>query len=221
MEHSNDTIIHDVQSAREYDAQAHISNWLGPEAVFGLAYEFTEPGQSLLDLGIGSGLSSILFHKAGLRIYGLDGSGEILKICAAKNFAVELKPHDLRNLPLPYSSSSFDHVISVAVLNSFSDLGSLFTDIARVLKWEGIFAFTVEEQKLGQEPSYPINQVEVTQAPEEKSAVLLHRHSEGYITGLLEQNHYGVLKTFEFVAFKYPAEHRDVIFKAYITRKNR
>jgi ubiquinone/menaquinone biosynthesis C-methylase UbiE len=90
MEQANDTIVRDAQSASEYDTQAKLSNWLGPEAVFGLTYEYVKPGQSLLDLGIGSGLSSILFHKTGLRIYGLDGSGEILKVCAAKNFAVEL-----------------------------------------------------------------------------------------------------------------------------------
>jgi predicted TPR repeat methyltransferase len=218
---TTDTIIHDAQSASEYDAQARLSNWHGPEAVFGLTYEFVEPGQSLLDLGIGSGLSSILFHKAGLRIYGLDGSREILKICAAKNFTVELKLHDLGKLPLPYSPGSFDHVISIAVLNSFSDLGSLFTDIGRVTKEGGIYAFAVEEQKPGQVSSYPINRVQVSEEPEAESAVVLHRHSEGYITGLLDQNHYAVIKTLEFVAFKYPAENRDIVFKAYITRKNR
>lgn len=217
----NDTIIHDVHAASEYDEQAQLTKWFGPEAVFGLLYEYVKPGQSLLDLGIGSGLSSILFHKTGLQIYGLDGSSEILKVCAAKNFTVELKLHDLRNLPLPYSASSFDYVISVAVLNSFSDLGSLFEDISRILKREGLFAFTVEEQKPGQESSYPINRVEVLEEPMAESAVKLYRHSEDYIAGILDQNHYDVLKTFEFVAFKYPAEHRDIIFKAYIARKKR
>jgi predicted TPR repeat methyltransferase len=221
MEHSNDTIIHDSRSAVEYDEQAQLTNWLGQEAVFGLTYEYVKPGQSLLDLGIGSGLSSILFHKADLRIYGLDGSGEILKVCAAKNIAVELKLHDMRKLPLPYSTSSFDHVIAIAVLNSFNKLGPLFSDIGRVLKGNGIFAFTVEEQKPGQEQSYPINRVEVSEKPEPESAVVLYRHSEKTITGLLEQAEFSVLKTFEFVAFKYPAEHRDILFKAYITQKYR
>jgi predicted TPR repeat methyltransferase len=219
MEHSNNTIIQDARSAMEYDEQARLTNWLGPEAVFGLTYEYLKSGQALLDLGIGSGLSSTLFHKTGLRIYGLDGSSEVLKVCAAKNITVELKLHDLRNLPLPYSTNFFDHVIAIAVLNSFKDLGLLFTDIARILKGDGIFAFTVEEQKPGQEPGYPINRVEVSEEPDSDSAVLLFRHSESYITGLLEQVQLSVLKTFEFVAFKYPAEQRDVLFKAYITRK--
>jgi predicted TPR repeat methyltransferase len=156
-----------------------------------------------------------------LKVYGLDGSSEILTICASKNFTVELKLHDIRNLPLPYSSSTFDHVISIAVLNSFNDLSALFADIARVMNVEGIFAFTVEAQKPGQASSYPINRVDVSEAPKAGSAVVLYRHSDSYIKGLLDQNLYEVLKTFEFVAFKYPAENRDVMFKAYITRKRR
>ncbi len=221
MKQSTDTIIHDIRSAREYDDQARLTNWRGPEAIFGLSYEYVKPGQSLLDLGIGSGLSSILFHKAGLRVYGLDGSSEILKVCAAKNFTVELKLHDLRKLPLPYSTSSFDHVMAIAVLNSFSELGFLFSDIARILKGEGIFAFTVEEQKPDQATSYPINRLEVSEVPDPESAVVLHRHSESYINGLLDRIHFNVLKTFEFVAFKYPAENINILFKAYITQKNR
>jgi SAM-dependent methyltransferase len=128
---------------------------------------------------------------------------------------------DLKILPLPYSTSFFDHVIAVAVLNSFNDLAALFSDIARVMKADGIFAFTVEDQQPGQAASYLINRAEVTEQPDAESAVLLHRHNESYITGLLDQDHDEVLKTFEFVAFKYPAENKDILFKAYITRKKR
>jgi len=90
---TGDTIINDHQSAVNYDEQARRTEWFGSEVVFGLTYEFVNPGESLLDLGIGSGLSSIPFHKAGLRIYGLDGSDEILEICASKGFAIDLKHH--------------------------------------------------------------------------------------------------------------------------------
>lgn len=216
---SNDTIIQDVQAAVEYDDQARKTHWFGPEVVFGLAREFVNPGESLLDLGIGSGLSSILFHRAGLRVFGLDGSHEVLEICKAKGFAAELKEHDLRDLPLPYPTHFCDHVISVAVLNSFKDLDPLFREVARIIKPGGIFAFTVEEQKPGQDDSYPINRVAVDEKPDEATAVRLYRHSEAHIQASLDQNGFEILKALEFVAFKYPAEHKDVFFKAYIARK--
>jgi SAM-dependent methyltransferase len=218
---TNSTIIQDKQSASEYDNQARKTNWFGPEVVFGLAYEYLKPGDSVLDLGIGSGLSSILFHRAGLRVFGLDGSSEVLEVCRSKGFTAGLKQHDLRDLPLPFPARFCNHLVSIAVLNSFKDLGPLFEEIARILKTDGIFAFTVEEQKPGQEESYPINRVEVSEKPKEETAVLLFRHNEDCITRLLGQNDFELLKTLEFVAFKYPAENKDVFFKAYVARKKK
>lgn len=217
--HTNDTIIRGSQSANEYDNQARATNWFGPEVVFGLTYEFVRPGDCLLDLGIGSGLSSILFHKAGLQVFGLDGSREVLRVCKSKNFAEELKQHDLRNLPLPYPSQFCNHVVSIAVLNSFKELVPLFAEVARIMKAGGIFAFTVEEQKPGQEGSYAINRVDVSEKPKDGTAVRLYRHSEDYITCLLSRNGFVPLKTLEFVAFKYPAENKDIFFKAYVAQK--
>jgi predicted TPR repeat methyltransferase len=216
---TSSTIIQDSQSASEYDNQARKTNWFGPEVVFGLAYEYLMPGDSILDLGIGSGLSSILFHKAGLQVFGLDGSSEVLEVCKSKGFAAGLKQHDLRDLPLPYPDCFCDHLVSIAVLNSFEDLSPLFEEAARIIKTDGIFAFTVEEQKPDQEGSYPINRVEVSEEPKEETAVLLFRHSENCITHILGQNKFELLKTLEFVAFKYPAENKDVFFKAYIACK--
>lgn len=216
---TTDTIIHDTESALNYDQQAQATNWRGPEVVFGMAYEYIKPGESLLDLGIGSGLSSILFHKAGLHVYGLDGSGEVLEVCRSKAFAVDLKQHDLRILPLPYPPGAFDHVICVAVQNSFNDLSPIFAEISRILKPGGIYAFTVEEQGPGQEDRYAINPVEVAENPEEGVAVLLYRHSAALIRNVLESSGFTPLKALEFVAFAYPAEQRNVFFKATIARK--
>ncbi len=216
---TSDTIIHDKQSAVEYDAQAKKTNWFGPEVVFGLTYEFVKQGDSMLDLGIGSGLSSILFYKAGLRVYGLDGSKEILKICASKGFVSELKHHDLCDLPLPYASNFCNHIVSVAVLNSFKDLKPLFKEIARIIEGHGIFAFTVEDQQPGQEDSYAINRVDLSEKARVETAVKLFRHRDEYIVQLLDETGFMLLKALEFLAFKYPAENRDVFFKAYVTRK--
>lgn len=213
------TIIQDSQAAMDYDKQAKATDWFGPDVVFGLAHEFVKAGDSILDVGIGSGLSSMPFHRMGLKVHGLDGSSEILKVCAAKNFTVELKQHDLYQTPLPYSSGCFDHIVSVAVLNSFGDLSALFAEFARIMQGGGILAFTVEDQKPGQPDRYPINRVEVSEQPQEGMAVMLYRHSSQYIAELLDQNGFVLLKTLEFVAFKYPAENRDVFFKVYIARK--
>lgn len=212
-----DTIIQDEQSAAWYDQQARDTHWFGPEVIFGLTYEYITPGQKLLDLGIGSGLSSILFHKAGLQVYGLDGSPQILEVCRLKGFAQELLQHDLRRLPLPYSTAFFDHVLCVAVLNSFQDLEPLFAEVARIGNSGGLFAFTVEEQHPGQESEYRINRVEVSTQPD-ADAVRLYRHPSQYIAQILAGHGFTLLKQLEFLAFKYPAENQDIFFTAYLAQ---
>ena len=217
---TGDTIIRDRQAAQEYDAQARRTNWHGNDVAFGMMAEYIHPGERLLDLGIGSGLSSILFHQAGLEIYGLDGSEEVLGVCRNKNFARDLRVHDLREFPYPYADRQFDHVVSVAVLNSFLDLDDIFREIARILKPKGMFAFTLEDRLEGESESYAINRVNVDEEANEEEAVLLYRHREDEVLSSLALAGYLIKKTLKFAAFFYPAEKRDVFFRVYVARKN-
>lgn len=216
-----DTIIRDKKAAQSYDAQASRTNWHGNEAVFGMMYEYIQPGEKLLDLGIGSGLSSVLFHQAGLEIYGLDGSEEILEVCRAKAFTQDLCVHDLRKFPYPYNDHQFDHILSVAVLNSFPKLKEIFLEAARIIRTGGIFAFTLEDREEGQPKSYPINRVATDQEAKEGEAVLLFRHGEAVVRQQLETCGFLVEKTLKFAAFHYPAEQRDVFFRIYVAKRFR
>jgi len=67
--------------ADDYDSLAMQYEYHTNEIIFGMVFEYVNSGDKLLDLGIGTGLSSILFQKAGLDIYGLDISEKMLKIC--------------------------------------------------------------------------------------------------------------------------------------------
>jgi predicted TPR repeat methyltransferase len=127
-----------------YDAEAKATGWLGPEIVFGLTREYIHPGQSILDIGIGTGLGSIPFRKAGLKIYGMDVSQEMLDACRRKGFT-DLACHDLTKRPYPYASESMDHVVCVGVLQFFRDLSPVFWESARILRKGGLFVFVVGE----------------------------------------------------------------------------
>ncbi len=78
----------------DYDHQARQNHW-HPEALFGLCYEYVQPGNCLLDIGTGTGLAAEPFARAGLQVSGFDNSPEMLAVCRAKGFAVELKQHDI------------------------------------------------------------------------------------------------------------------------------
>jgi predicted TPR repeat methyltransferase len=207
------------ESAREYDSQSKRYEWHGPEILFGLAFEFVKPGDTLLDLGIGTGLSALPFSSAGLEVSGIDDSAEMLDVCRSKNFARELRQHDIRQTPLPYPDGAFDHVIACGVFHLIDRLDPLVSEASRLLKDRGTFVFTFEKHRVGADDGIPVRAGEASKRIDEESGTEIFRHSESYIKRLLGANGLVVLKTAEFVATVHPETGRKVHFRAVVTRK--
>ncbi len=179
--------LHDAY-ARDYDRQVSEYRCYIAEVLFGLCYTAVQPGQTVLDPGIGSGLSAALFAKAGLVIYGFDFSTAMLEICAAKGFAAGLKNHDIQKIPWPYPLESFDHVVCCGVLHFIPDLEGVFGEAERVLRAGGLFAFTTRV------PPIPL-------APEQKylqeisGEFEIFSHSSEYLERILTGHSFSLLKT--------------------------
>ncbi|MDD5728927.1 MAG: class I SAM-dependent methyltransferase [Victivallales bacterium] len=144
-------IFNSPEYAENYDCKARKSNWRGSAIMLELSRPYIHAGEKLLDLGIGTGLSSVLFHAAGLRIYGMDFSAEMLKMCRHRNISEELKEHDLREKPYPFANNSMDHVICGGVLHIFRDLTPIFEEVARIIRKNGTFAFTCADHEINAE----------------------------------------------------------------------
>lgn len=209
------------EEASQYERQVAEHAWHGHEIVFGLMYEFVNPGESLLDIGIGTGLSSLLFHKAGLQIAGFDKSMDMLKGCESKGFTGTITQHDLRNVPFPYETGSFNHLLSLGVLNFFADLAPVFEEAARIIKPRGVFGFTIEERKAGQEARYTINFTRGSDQGNELCEIAMFRHSDEQVRSLLAGVGFEVLKDYEFLADRYPEQGINVYLKIYVARKSR
>ena len=207
------------EDATLYEQQAMERCWHGHEVLFGLMYELVSPKETLLDIGIGTGLSSWLFHKAGLQISGFDSSQKMLAGCTSKGFSGEIIRHDLRSVPYPYEEDSFNHVISLGVLNFFADLAPVFKETSRIIKLRGVFGFTVEEQKPGQTPQYPMAVAARSAKTREQFEITMHRHSDRHIRTLLANVGFLVLRDFDFLADRYPEQGIEVWFKVYVTQK--
>jgi predicted TPR repeat methyltransferase len=130
------------ENANQYDKQVKEYDSYGHNVIFGMSYEYVKPDEKLLDLGIGTGLASIQFSKAGLKVYGIDSSDEMLEAARSKGFAEELKQYNLSGERIPYNDNFFEHVISCGVFHFLGNLSNLFAEVARVTKKHGIFAFT-------------------------------------------------------------------------------
>ena len=206
--------------AARYDEAAESHNWRGPEVLFGLSHEHLRPGQRLLDIGIGTGLTSVPFHRAGLRVCGIDGSPEMLEACRAKGIAEELELADLRRPPLPHPDAAFDVIVSGGVYNFFRELDGHFAEAARLLRVGGIFAFTLQN-RLSLPPPERSRAAddEIIEHFVEEENISVFCHGQGYVHGLLKRNGLSALKRVTFLASAGPDPDRDVYFDAHVARK--
>lgn len=180
--------------AKEYDQEAEDTGWLAPEIAFGLAYKYVSPGESILDLGIGTGLGSVLFHKAGLHIYGMDISNEMLDACRSKGFADCLKQHDLTVYPYPFADMSIDHAICVGVLPFFNDLDRAFGEVSRILHRGGIFVFMTCHRDAAEN-----SEIAVSAGPRDPNTkVTVYRHSAEQVKSWLVENDFQLTQFIDF-----------------------
>ena len=201
------------QTAAEYDRSKEAQGWRGPEVVFGLMYAFIRPGDSVLDIGIGTGLGSLLFHKAGLHVYGMDISPKMLEVCAKKGFTEDLKVHDLTEEPYPYTTASMDHAVCVGVMNHFEDLITVFRETSRILKDNGIFAFIVADRSSGEGSSFEVAHV--------GSRTTMFRHSSEQIVSLLHETGFDLLRELEFSVRGHMMTSRPLCLKAYAVKRQK
>lgn len=123
-----------------------IANLLPPMSAHVIRAASVRPGERVLDVACGTGITTITAHRAGAKVIGLDLTPELL--ARAKEEAaladiiegIEWKQGDAEDIPFP--DNSFDIV--------FSSLGQMFTprptvaaqELIRVTKVGGRIAFT-------------------------------------------------------------------------------
>lgn len=213
-----DHISNHDQFASTYDLQVKEYKSHGHEVLFGMCYEYIKPGENLLDLGIGTGLSSFLFADAGLEITGLDSSEAMLNECRKKSFARELKQYDIQNLPLPYSDNSFSHVICCGVFHFFDDIFSIFQDVFRILRNKGIFAFTISSPTLKDIKAKSGNIPDYYKIPTHWG-IPITKHSDNFIKKLTETLGFEILKEQKLLVYSGDRSKDDILFKTIVTRK--
>jgi len=198
--------------APNYDKQAKEWGW-NPEVIFGLMYQFIKPGQKLLDIGIGTGLCSVPFHKAGLKVSGFDGSAEMLEICRYKRICTDLKQHEMETIPWPYGNGSFDHAICGGVLHFFGELELFFNEVAHLLKPKGLWGFTVSHN-----PDDGIA-FDYTEVIDQASKLKIFSHHHKYILRLFKEHNFTLQKQLIFLASFNPETQAEHFSRLYIAQK--
>ncbi|MBP7738236.1 MAG: 3-demethylubiquinone-9 3-O-methyltransferase [Spirochaetes bacterium] len=100
-------------------------------------------GMKALDLGCGGGILSEDLSRIGLRVTGVDPSGESLAVARehAARGGLSIDYLTSSGEKLPFGDGSFDMVFCCDVLEHVSDLGKVISEISRVIKTGGVFFF--------------------------------------------------------------------------------
>jgi SAM-dependent methyltransferase len=121
-----------VAHSGDYTAHLRLPPWL---------LQLLPKKARLLDLGCGTGLSSLPYLQAGHSVIGLDLSKEMLTKARALPFENLLLGSFSQ--PLPLNDAQFDAVQILGAMDFVTDLVRLFNEIARVLKEGGYFLVTL------------------------------------------------------------------------------
>jgi predicted TPR repeat methyltransferase len=205
---SADTAALHGRFATDYDRLTQAYGCYAAEVLFGLAYERVRPGERLLDLGIGTGLSAAPFAQAGLLVSGVDVSPEMLAVCRQKNIAVDLRVADLTVRPWPYAPQSFEHILACGLLHFFGDLGPVLAEVARVVCPGGQFVFTVKAAPAGGPALARI----------EAQGLAIYLHSRAYVVQLAARHGFAVGNDMRFSVGPERAE-ADEVFYAFVLRR--
>jgi predicted TPR repeat methyltransferase len=217
MKKSGIISAHDREAA-QYDQQVHEYNYYAHDVLFGMSFEYINALDRLLDIGIGTGLASLPFAKAGLEVFGFDGSAEMLKICESKSFAKELKIFDLRDTPFPYSDGYFNHVISGGVFHFFGELKEIVKEVSRIIKPRGIFAFTVAARDSEEDKAKSENSQNYSQIPTSWGEAIF-THSNAYIINTLQDHGFDKRKVQKILIRGGEKDCEDLLFSVYVAKR--
>jgi ubiquinone/menaquinone biosynthesis C-methylase UbiE len=210
----------DLKGVEGETSSARTIAWRGGEVALGLMYEFIQPGEILLDVGVGSGSSSVLFRRAGMSVWGMDVSEHALDACRERGFAEALVQHDLQQQPWPFADGQFDHAVSLGVLNHFDSLDGVLAEFARVLGEKGRLCFTLEVQDADEAEAVSMRYTESAEQVQGDRRCRHYRHSDRYLRGLLADAGLVIRKQLRFVSDQ-TLEGDDVSCTAFVVERSK
>lgn len=112
-----------------------------PELVIG---HLDSAAPEILDLGCGTGLSSLLFFKSGCRVTGVDGTRAMIERAGRLPFR-RLICQDLEK-SLRVKDLSFDAAVMIGVMEYINDPAALLARVRSKLRRGGVFGLTVPQR---------------------------------------------------------------------------
>lgn len=131
--------------APTFEAHLHDLGYDVPRRLARLVEQRRAERLDVLDLGCGTGLCGAALGARCKRLVGVDLSPAMLEQARARGDYDELLRAEVHEWLTRCASDAFDLVVAADVLIYIGALDALFTEIGRVLRPGGLFAFSTEE----------------------------------------------------------------------------
>lgn len=127
-------------------AQKHCA-YLRPKEAYALFPEIlsVHPGAKLLDIACGPGLLMGQARKRGALTYGVDISGQAVRMCRASSSSLHAAVANAESLP--FGDGVFDLISCIGSLERFLDLERVLSELIRVSKDRAAFCFMVRNAR--------------------------------------------------------------------------
>ncbi len=132
--------------AGSYDAEIRKeAGYSAPRLAYKMLAPCLKPHACILDAGIGTGLASERFLKAGFRVCGVDVSCEMLNKTCTKYPGMELFQADIEKELSCLGNRRFDAVLAVGVFEFITDIRRALGNIAGCMTPDGLLCMTFDE----------------------------------------------------------------------------
>ncbi len=180
------TAMSECPDTPSYDTDSKEAGWDSPERAQKLVEPFVVSGARVLDIGIGTGQAVSGYADKGATVIGLDHDQAMLD--TAQSVVGEngsLRRADINSeLPIGDLENSIDVAQAVGVLEFAEDLPSVFEQVHKSLKDNGVLVFTSELlDEYTPESQTHYSELDIT----------VYRHSPEEITSFLEKSGFSLV----------------------------
>lgn len=143
--------------AAYYDDYMNMAEWCGHTVLMQNLAPYIKSEYKALDIGIGTGsLAALLNQHISTEVSGIDVSTKMIEECRRKGFTGDLRVENIQ-VGTSFLPESFDIIAGSGVIEYVDSLSLAAQEIKRLLKPNGIVAFTYEPHSKYTHGAMPTN----------------------------------------------------------------
>ena len=188
------------EAAKDYESKTKDSQYIAyKKMAIVIINELKIKKAKILDLGCGTGLSSVEFFKKGYEITGIDITPKMIE--EAKKYPFKRLICQSLEVPLKAKDCEFDAAVLTGVMEFIQAPLELFLEVRRVLKTEGLFAVTIPKKFA------------------EGSKIPFKNYSKEEIEPTFEKAGFKIVSFEEFFGYQKWDSTEEIIYYGYVLRK--